>query len=240
MIFLDLCKDLISDTGLGGEPDLLETVVGQTGDLNNAVRYIRDAALQIDNLWFDWKYLWFEHIANFTVAMNNAPPMPAFGVRRWDRETFYLDKSGATPIKLRFEEWDTFRDRTGVFPTGKAAIITVKPDNTLLVEKLNNATYSFSANGWRRPVVLAADDDEPLMPEEYHRIIVCRGKINYASKEDAPEILEGAEAEYMDILDKLQSDQLEGHYLDRMSTQDVDVSQEVHGFQYGGSQYVSR
>jgi hypothetical protein len=151
-------------------------------------------------------------------------------VRRWDRDSFWLNKATTGPRKLLFEDWRTFRERTGAATSGKPGIITVRPDMSLRTDRIPNASFTFTAEGYKRPTILAIDEDEPDMPSEFHRVIVCRAKIIYADQRDAPEILEGAQTEYTDILDKLQSDQLESHEFDRMSEQDLDLSMEVPGY----------
>jgi hypothetical protein len=231
--YLELCKDTIRDTGIaGGDPDALATVLGQSGRLSDVVRYVLDAALQVDNLWRDWKYLWFEHAVTLAAA-SNIPPMPTFQVNAWDRDSFFLDKFSTQPTKLKYEAWETFRARAGVVQTSRPTIFSVRPDNTLRVNSNADANRPFTAEGWRRPVALAADDDVPLMPANFHRIIVARAQIFYANKHDAPEVLEGAEAEYIDMLDKLQSDQCPAFEFDRMSTQDIDLETAVPGYELG-------
>jgi hypothetical protein len=230
--FLAITQQVVQETGLaGGDPSNLETVEGQSGDLLDAVSWTRDACLQIDNLWFTWRYHWFEWSTAFALANGQTPPAPtAYTVRRWDRDSFWLNKTAAGPRKLRYEDWRTFRTRTGAAPQGKPSVITVRPDLTLRTDKIPATSMTFTAEGYRRPTILSADDDEPDMPEEFRRIIVCRAKILYADARDAPEILEGAQAEYSDILDKLQSDQLESHEMDRMSEQDLDLSIGTPGY----------
>lgn len=247
MTFLELCREVISDTGLaGGDPTQLESVLDQEGDLARVVIWVRNGCLQVDNLWKDWNYLWFEHVisaaANGLETGSQVPTMPAgLAVRQWDRAAFYLDYGSDTPLPLKYLDWRAFRERFRSTPqTGTPGTITVRPDNTLMVESIADGDYAFRGEGWKRPTVLTNDDDEPDMPEDYHRIIVCRAKISYADKEDVPEILEGAQAEYTDILDKLQSDQLDSFQMDRMAGQDIDLSQETPGFQSGGSLYTTR
>lgn len=230
--FLECAQELIRETGLaGGDPDALETVEGQTGDLLDAVNWTRDACLEIDTRWATWKYLWFEWSTAFAAAQGQVPPIPtAFNVRQWDRTTFWLNKAGAGPRKLRYEDWRTFRERTGAASSGKPSVITVRPDNTLRTDRVPSASFTFTAEGWKRPTLLAADDDEPAMPLEHRRIIVARAKMTYGDQRDAPEILEGAQAEYLEKLDKLEGDQLESREFDRMSEQDLDLSMGVPGY----------
>jgi hypothetical protein len=234
--YLTLCQETIGDTGIaGGDPLAIDTVVGQTGRLGDVVRYVRNACVEIDNLWKDWKYLWFEHTSGVLATSSNAPPGPAFSVQQWDRSTFWLDKFTGSPKQLKYEEWTTFRNRGSTLQTARPTIISVRPDNTLRVNSNCDQDRPFAAEGWRQPVLLAADADVPLMPENFHRIIVARAQIFYANRHDAPEVLEGAEAEYMDMLDKLQSAQCPSFEFERMSQQDIDLAAEVPGYELGAS-----
>jgi hypothetical protein len=230
--FIELVREVIRETGLaGGDPADLETVLDQTGDLADAVAWTRNGCLEVDNLWKTWKYLWREHSIAFAAAQSNIPPQPTdYTVRQWDRASFWLNKTSTSPTKLAFEDWRVFRARTGTPLSGKSSIITVRPDNTLRTDRIPAASYTFSAECWKRPTILTLDDDEPDMPSDYHRIIVCRAKMEYGDLRDAPEVLEGAGSEYQDYLDKLQSDQLESHEFDRMSEQDVDLEMAVPGY----------
>ena len=56
--------------------------------------------------------------------------------------------------------------------------------------------------------ILAANGDVSAIPPRFHKIIIARAKMYYAENEDAPEIMAGALAEFEDLLDKLESDQL--------------------------------
>ena len=55
---------------------------------------------------------------------------------------------------------------------------------------------------------MTADADISAIPPRFHKIIIARAKMYYAENEDAPEIMAGALAEFEDLLDKLEADQL--------------------------------
>lgn len=232
MTFLELCQAFVAEIGIGGGtgPD---SVVAQEGEFASVVRWIRDSNLWVDNLWKDWNYLWFEYSgvlgSQAEPQLNRFAPPPnnpiGLRVREWDRESFWIDKQGNRGQPLRWIDWKDYRQiydvgRDGL-RTGKPRIITAQPNGQLIVNPIPNGNYIITGEGWRRPEPLMLDNDTPLMPKEYHRIIIARAAIMYANKEDAPEIISGMEAEYIDLLDKLQSDQLDGFKEDRKSTQDL-------------------
>lgn len=240
MTFLELCQDFVSEFGIGNGTGP-NSVLNQQGEYLNVVRWIRESNRWIDNLWKDWKYLWFEysgvlgtnaeqHLNRFAPAPN-APP--GLLVRRWDKTSMWLDKQSAKAQPLAYVEWVKFRALYDVgrdiTQTGKPNTFTILPDNRIQVFPIPNTTYTMSGEGWRRPPLLKADNDVPLMPEEYHRVIVARAGVMYGNKEDAPEVISGMEAEYIDGLDKLQSDQLEAFDAERQAGQDLVLEGAIPG-----------
>ena len=79
-----------------------------------------------------------------------------------------------------------------------------------------NAATTVSAEYWRTPVVMStiltgettADSNTSAIPSRFHKIITARAKMYYAENEDAPEILSGSVAEFEDLLNSLEADQL--------------------------------
>lgn len=231
MTFLELCQALVSEVGIAGGTGPT-SVLNQKGELANVVRWIRDSNLWIDNLWKDWKYLWFEYSGilgnNAQQQLNRfAPPPnspPGLVVRKWDRESFWLDKQSAGAQPLSYVEWRKFRALYDVgrdiTRPGKPTTFTIRPDNSIQLYPIPDTTFTLTGEGWRRPTLLKHNNDVPLMPEDYHRLIVCRAAIMYGNREDAGEVIEGMEAEYIDLKEKLESDQLEAFGADREAGQD--------------------
>ena len=80
-----------------------------------------------------------------------------------------------------------------------------------------DATTAISAAYWKTPTEMSVDGSESPIPSRFHKIITARSKIYYSENEDAPEILAGALAEFEDLLDKLEADQLSGQKKRRVS-----------------------
>jgi hypothetical protein len=221
--YLQLCQDFVAELGLSGGTGPSD-VTGNKGELNNVTRWIRDSSLAIDNLWLDWKYLWCRYsVAGATIVTPiTTLPAPANGVlvRLWDKNKFRFRIPGDTWQDLPYvtrEQMQQQYDPDDASP-GTPAAFTIMPDNSIALSAPLDLGYDFKAEFWRRPIVLTQKTDVPLLPAEFHRIILTRAAVYYGNREDAPEIINGMEAEYMDALDKLQSDQLEGQSLRRTST----------------------
>lgn len=240
MTFLELCQELVFELGIGNGsgPNSVES---QQGELKNVVRWIRDADLWICNNWKDWKFLWFEYSGilgtNELSALNRFAPAPnspaGLLVRRWDKESMWLEKQSASAQPLAYVEWRNFRKvydvARNVTRTGKPTTFTIRPDNTIQLYPIPDTTYTMSGEGWRRPAPLRLNNDTPLMPSEYHRLIVCRAAIMYGNREDAPEVISGMEAEYDNLLPMLQSDQLESFDAEGQAGQDLVLEGAIPG-----------
>jgi hypothetical protein len=227
--YLELVQELVSELGIGGANQggtVPDTVVNQTGQLWNAANWIKQANNNINVMWADWQYLAVEYSEALTVGSTTAPAHSGSEtVKKWDRGSFWIDQTLNSAGQLSWFLWEDFRRHVLPGPTGsnsKPSAITQKRDGTLLVNVPPDASYTLTAEFYKRPALLATDTDEPEMPEEFHRIIVCEAAIKYGNKEAAAEVISGMEAEYAYLLDKLQTDQL--------NSQDLPVVIDVPGY----------
>lgn len=224
MNYLELCQDFVGQFGLAGGtgPD---DVSGQTGELANVVRWIRDADLYVCNLWEDWRFLWVAYAGNLNADLSapTAPASPAgVRVRLWETHTIKTRAPTETVWSAPLAYWP--RDKFDAMydpdtaTAGRPEAFTVMPDNTLKFDRPADVQYSVKGSFYRSPPPLAANDSVSLIPEEYHRLILVRACIMYADREDAPELVNGATAEYPDLLEKLESAHLDGFRGQRRST----------------------
>lgn len=220
LTYLQICQRFVAEHGIQGGTGP-NSVTGQTGELANVVRWISSAALDVDNLWLDWKYLWVRYTGSLVVG-DQLAPAPAGGAlpRLWRIDRLKIRRAGDDwqPLtyytRARFEDqFDPDNDSPG-----QPHSFTVLPDNTLQLNCIADGAYELKGEFWRRPVMLANNGDLPLIPGEYFRIIMARAAIYYGNREDAPEIISGAESEYLSLKDKLESDQLEDQERRRSST----------------------
>lgn len=243
MNFLQLCQELVGELGLAGGTGPA-TVLNQRGELANVVRWIRDTDLWICNEWKTWKFLKVEYSGVIQAGTREpTPPNNPTGVRarKWDRDSIVINAGSLSAKPLMFEEWTTFRKLRQIgsagLTTDEPAIVTVKQigaDPKLWIYPTANATYPISGEFWRRPPTLTLDTDVPLMPDEYHRLIVVTAAIKYGNREDAPEIIAGMEAEHVSLLKQLQDEQLEGFEASGESSQDLLLEGAIPGEEWSG------
>ncbi len=233
MDYRTLCQDFVAQFGLAGGTGP-SSVENQVGELGNVVRWVRDAALYIDNLWLDWRYL-FTRYSGTLSAPDSVPSLPndPAGVRARLWETHNLKISPAPPTA---PAWSllTYLDRAqfdqcydpDTATAGQPEAFTVMPDQTLQFNCPADQSYILKGAFYRAPVPLAANSDVPLIPEEFHRLILVRALVMYADREDAPELVSAALSEYPDLLEKLESGYLEAFQYRRRAASPEDRATE--------------
>ena len=238
MNYLQLVQSLVAELGIGGANnggETPDTLAGVTGQLWNAKNWIQQADNNINVMWVNWDFLVVEYSETLTVGSTAVPAHSGSEVvNKWDRDTFWINQTLTSAGQLEWMDWYDFRKTvlpgSASLGNAKPSTITAKRDNTPLINQPSNDTYALTAEFWKEPELMSVDDDVPLLPAQYHRLIICEAAIKYANKEAAPEIIQGMEAEYLYLLDKLEGDQLPGREYERLSTQDIPIEMEIPGF----------
>ena len=222
MNFLELCQSVRQEVGISGTGP--STTIAQEGQLKAIVDFVVEAEYQINGLWKDWDFLWSQYSTTLALGVAEpALPKPAdFGT--WDLRSFYLDYTTDNWYRLSPIDYVEWRDtlRQGVQSNSSPNYVIVRPNGNLLVHPLPDKVYTISADYWRTGNRLAANLDVSSIPVQYHRAIIARAKTMWAEREEAPEILLAASAEYQDVLDKLESQSLPEQRRRRLSSSDTE------------------
>jgi len=220
--YLVLCQNMARDIGIPGTGPDDVTSTSLSEEENAVVRYVKQADLDIQSRWFNWDFLWTE--ASITPVIGTSTLTSPSDVGNWKLDAIVFSKATNSYQELEYMDWDDYNleYKMGVVESGTPEVFSVKPDNVIDVYPTPDATTAISVAYWATPTELAADADISAIPPRLHKIITSRAKIYYAENEDAPEILSGALAEFEDLLDKLESDQLPGQKNRRFSrAQDI-------------------
>jgi hypothetical protein len=208
--FLELCVKYRSELGIPGTGPV--TTVNQTGELARVVSDIQDADLDIKKQWQDWKFLWAQFTANTIVGANWLTTLKPSMLSLWDTDSVWLDKGTVNGTKLDYVDYDEWKNNQASgevfqdFPTD----FTELPSGEIRIFPFADTVQSFTADYWKKGERLSSDSEISVIPEEYHRIIVVRAKLIYAEREDAPEIMAGASAEYDSMMSGLEASYLPG------------------------------
>jgi len=215
--YLVLCQDMARDIGIPGTGPSSVTASDLSEEELAVVRYIKQADLDIQRRWFNWNFLWTE--ATITPSAGTSTLSSPANLGNWKLDAIVWSKATNDYQELDYMDWDEYKleYKLGVVDSGTPEVFSVKPDNVLDVYPTPDAATTISVEYWKTPTELAADSDISAIPPRFHNIIIARAKIYYGENEDAPEILSGALAEFEDLLDKLESDQLPGQKNRRFS-----------------------
>jgi len=211
--YLVLCQDMARDVGIPGTGPSSVTSTSLSEEENAVVRYIANADQDVQSRWFDWDFLWSEASitaisGTSTLTSSNSGFPSALG--NWKLDSLVWDKTSDSYQILEYMEWNSYREmyKYGTVDSDVPEVYSIKPNNDLDLYPTPDSATVISAEYWATPTVLAADADISAIPPRFHKIIIARAKMYYAENEDAPEIMAGAVAEFEDLLDKLEADQL--------------------------------
>jgi hypothetical protein len=201
------------DVGIPGTGPSSVTSTSLSEEENAVVRYIANADQDVQSRWFDWDFLWSEASitaisGTSTLTSSNSGFPSALG--NWKLDSLVWDKASDSYQILEYMEWNSYREmyKYGTVDSDVPEVYSIKPNNDLDLYPTPDSATVISAEYWATPTVLAADADISAIPPRFHKIIIARAKMYYAENEDAPEVMAGAVAEFEDLLDKLEADQL--------------------------------
>jgi hypothetical protein len=220
MTFLELCQTVRQEVGVSGTGPT--TVLNQEGQLKVIVDFVAASDFEVQVLWEDWDFLWAQYSSTLATGVKEPVLQKPTDLGTWDTRSFYLNYTSDDSTHLdplSYVDWRTnFRQgtQTNFTPT----YIIVNPNQNIFVNPPPDAAYTITADYWKTPTRMAANATVSPIPEQFHRIIVARAKTMWAEREEAPDILISASAEYADLLDKLESSQLPSQKPRRLSSSD--------------------
>ena len=224
--FLVLCQNMARDVGIPGTGPSTTVTTDLSEEETSVVRYINQADQDIQSRWFDWDFLWSEAditatSGTSTLSSSNTgfPGTSTIGpLGNWKLDSLVWDKTSESYQILDYMAWNEYREmyKYGTIDSDVPEVFSTKPNGDLDLYPTPNAATTVSAEYWRTPVVMStildgettANSNTSAIPSRFHQIIVARAKMYYAENEDAPEILSGSVAEFEDLLNSLEADQL--------------------------------
>lgn len=214
--YLQLCNSLIQRCGISGGP--IATVDNQTGEAARVVSWIADAYTQIQLASPHWH--WMQDDVTFSTVANQRTYTPAecgvTDLSNWKPGSFrrYVTSVGVrSELFLEDMEYDTFRD-TYIFGNMRLSystptVVAFGPDYSInLGLAPDSSDYTVVGRYYKSPQTLAVDGDIPLIPVQFHSIIVYRAMMMYGMYEAAQEVVVEGSALYAAMLRRLGRDQL--------------------------------
>ena len=213
MNYKDLVNALAREAGVSGGGNI-STVSSTTGETARLAYWIKQADLDIQGMYFDWKFLW----TPFGFSTEAGKPEYAAPLERhwWDRDKARIGDAPVADI-TEYELWDGIESQDEDAPHR----IILMPNGNLKLLPTPDGAYSVSLPFYRSPKPMAVDTDVSLIPDPFHDLIWMRALLKYAFYEAAPEVLERVSTEWPDRLQALQSHQLPNQYRNHLA-QDAD------------------
>lgn len=210
MSFLSLVQDLHRETGAAGI--VPTTVVGASGELARLVGWIKEADRHVQNLYHDWLFLRTPLTSGNTTTVGDPTLAKPLDLAHWDPESFLLQPSGEDGFPIEVVEWQSVRGEffdTAADSYGQPDRVIIMPDNSLKFDPVPDAVYTLIADYYRKPTVLAGDDGESAIPDQYQfGVIVGRAMVLYGNHENAPEMKQQGAELYEEAFQRLMSSQL--------------------------------
>jgi hypothetical protein len=214
MTFLELCQALRQEAGISGNGP--STVAGQSGELKRVIDWVSRSWEEIQLARKNWMWKRAQFQFNTTASDYDYTPADvgiASRFARWDYETLriYPAASGNVgEVGLPFLDYNAFLRvyLTGPRPTGMPVCYSIGNDLKLLLGPVPDKAYTITGEYWKSNQVLAADADEPEMPDDYHLLIVYWALEKYGLYEAAGEVIARAKQDKRFYLGKLTDNQL--------------------------------
>jgi hypothetical protein len=216
MNFLELCQDLAREAGISGA---IVAVERQNGEAGRVVNWIIKAYRYIQNKHVDWTFMRADvsFDTNTSSAIYTAAAAGVAGFGEWcfvgdDWRAYNKAIGYADEQALSFMPYDDFKRVYGMGANrtivGRPQIVTVRPDQSLQIWPLPDATYTIVGEQYRAPLTLAKAEDVPIFAAKFHDAIVQRALMFYGAFEGDAGVFASAQTEFQRLLA-----QMEGVYM---------------------------
>ena len=190
MTYLELVRRLAREVGASGGIQSLQAVEGEAKRLAD---WVNQAWLEIQLVRDTWSW----RLGEFEVSV----PSGSSVVNTSTVVDFYKPLKGSvygkfvaasTWFPLEYIDFQTWQDYVRARPTviSQPTSYTLKPDRTVELYPIPANDYSVRGLYVKKPQQLVNDFDVPILPEEFHQLIVYQAMMLYAQYEAAPEIFQ--------------------------------------------------
>jgi hypothetical protein len=197
MTFLELVQKVVLKAGIAESGPA--TVVNQFGDYLRAITFVQTAHAEIQNMYFDWDFLW--RTDSLPTQANLATYAGPSDLGIWDVDRIFLNGN-----KLNIVDWKDYRPEN--LDPAMPYEGVIQPNGQLRLIPTPDSAYTVTFDYFRRPLVLVSNSDTPLIPSQFHDVIVGRAMMTAGNYESGMDIkTEGAEL-YQQFLQQLKDHQL--------------------------------
>lgn len=205
--YLDLCKDVRAQAGIGGDGPT--DVTGQTGIYAEVVRWVDEAYNQIQTKHENWNFLYTEE--SFTLQETfDEYDITSLGIRKIAKDSFLIQYQGGDKEILTYIPFTSWRKEPQFrkAKSDKPKFVTQLPTGELRFWPTADDDYTIIFEGFIRPNIMTDSLDVPIFNEQYHELIQAYALMRYGSFYNVKEVYDAASVTAKDILPRMQFSEL--------------------------------
>lgn len=223
MNYLDIVIRAKKETGLAGP--VPTSVLSTVGDTSRIAGWVTDVHRDIQLMPRNWKWMRASVQGQVTVAggmaytiddlLNVASGTTSF--KRWRPSSRYYRPTAFDPSnpgniwEMKWVEYDNWRSMflSGSTTAGPPQFWSISDNGTVAVGPTPDKSYGVNFEYVKGLQTLVNDVDIPLMPEDYHMLLVWGAVAQYGGYDASPEALNRAQDNYRRLLNTLVDEQAE-------------------------------
>jgi hypothetical protein len=220
MNFLQICQRAAQEAGVSRSTAGPVSVLSQTGELAKIVDWVLTTYQDVQDKHTTWNFLRFDFTYPTIAATSTYLPsaVSLTELANWEQEDVraYLTATGVSDeSRLKKRTWDYLRGvrLIGTVQTGKPCEFAIRPDKSMVLWPTPGDIYTVKGEYWKRAQTMTANADEPIIPAQFHMILVWGAVRYYAGDQGAAELFALADQNYNRLMKKLEKDELPKHTL---------------------------
>jgi hypothetical protein len=205
--WLQLSQALRREAGVQGDGP--SAVTNQTGMYDNLVSWIQQAAVDVESLHDNWRFMHGFYQITPTVTATRDYTITA--VPKRIEPNSVVATLGSVKHEVTFLDWSLFQEKYRTYVPAAdqpPAVCTLTPAGALRFADYTTAGYTIDFEYVKRPVKMTLAADTPNIPEEFELITVYRALMDYGLFYNAPEAVQHGQIRYEDLLARLKDDQM--------------------------------
>lgn len=221
MNLLEICNRIKRKCRITGAA-MTSVSTTQAEEFARVVDWANEAWMLLQRKRPDWKWMrysmTFPTVAaqpTYTLAQIQATGSGFSDFGNWARDTFrcYTTSVGTNDeVEITWLPYDQWRD---VYQIGANRATETRPTQFTITPALGiglgctpAAGYTISGDYYKVATEMAAIDDTPSLPSQFHMAIVYRAMMLYGVSESAPEIYDEGAANFKAIMQEIEGQQL--------------------------------
>lgn len=219
MNYLQLVNRTRVECGVSGASTPLLTAQNLTGESARIAAWVNASWVDVQTTKEDWQWLRTPVEFNTVTQQQTYTPAQA-GIAstfsNWKRDSFRCSSVGQNykdEQLMNYMDWTTFRNlyqysnmRTTYM---RPVVVSIVPANkSLAFGAIPDQPYVITGEYYVKPTEMSADADTPIIPDQFHMIIVYRAMMHYAGFNAASEVYQRGELEFKRLMNRLNIDQL--------------------------------